>query len=138
MSVFFVKAFFVDYYISLSVSVKLLQKSTFVYKPIIIWNILLNVVIAIFFVTDGINKPSPYVMLLIMKPIGWGFSIVIERFFLQKHRYFYKNMGLGFRKILGNIILYDIVILIVIIITPLLCRNFLSTVLPNSLIKGQY
>lgn len=138
MSVFFVKAFSVDYYISLSVSVKLLKKSIFVYKPIIFWNILLSIIIGRFFIIDGVNKPAPYAMLLLMKPIGWAFSIVIERFFLQKHRYFYRNMSLGFRKILGNIILYDIAMLILIITISLLCRNFLLTVLPNNLVKEQY
>lgn len=138
MSVFFVKKFLTDYCISLNVSVKLLQQSMLVYKPIILWNILLSILIAIFFIIDGINMPAPYAMILFIKPIGWAFSIVIERFFLQKHSYFYKNMGIGFRKILGNIILYDIAILILIITTSLLCRNFLLTVLPTDLVNKQY
>ncbi|KQR70346.1 hypothetical protein ASF92_10195 [Pedobacter sp. Leaf176] len=109
-----------------------------VYKPVLLWNVLVSLLIGLFFVVDGYDKPGGYAMTIFMKPIGWFFSIIIERFFLQKHRYFYKNMGLGFRKILGNIILYDIAILLLIITTTLLCRNFLLTVLPSNLIKGQY
>ena len=109
-----------------------------VYKPVLLWNILISLLAGLFFVIDGYEKPGGYAMTIFMKPLSWAFSITIERIFLKKHRYFYKNMGLGFRRILINIILYDIVILFVIIITCLLCRNFLLTVLPGNLIRGQY
>jgi len=109
-----------------------------VYKPVLFWNILINLLIGLFFVIDGYEQPGGYAMIVFMKPAGWAFSMVIEQFFLQKHRYFYKNMGLGFRRILINIMLYDIGILLLIIITCLLCRNFLLTVLPGNLIRGQY
>lgn len=94
--------------------------------------------IGLFFVIDGFEKPAPYVMAIFMKPIGWASSIVIEHFFLSKHRYFYNNMGLGFRKILLNIIYYDIAILIITIIICWLCRDLLLTVLPSNLINKQY
>jgi len=109
-----------------------------VYKPVLFWNILISLLAGLFFVIDGYEKPGGYAMIVFMKPSGWAFSMVIDRFFLQKHRYFYKNIGLGFLRILINIILYDIVILFFIIITCLLCRNFLLTVLPGSLTRGQY
>ena len=124
--------------ISLSMSVALLKKSMLVYKPIVLWNILISLIIGLFFVIDGYTKPGPYVMIIIMKPVGWIFSIVIERFFLTRHSYFYKNQGLGFRRILINIIIYDIALLFSIIITCLLCRNFLLTVLPTAIINKQY
>ena len=118
--------------------VSLFKNLMIVYKPVLLWNILISLLAGLFFVIDGYDKPGGYAMTAFMKPLGWVFSMVVERFFLQKHRYFYKNMGLGFRRILINIILYDIVILFVVIIICLLCRNFLLTVLPSNLIKGQY
>ncbi|WP_316832024.1 hypothetical protein [Pedobacter aquatilis] len=119
-------------------SLSILKKSILVYKPIILWNILLSLLSGIFFVIDGFEKPGGYAMALLMKPTGWLFSIIVERFFLRKHLYFYKNMGLGFRRILVNIIAYDIAFLIIIITVSLLCRNFLLTVLPTSLISKKY
>jgi len=106
--------------ISLSMSVALFKKSFLVYKPIVLWNILISLIIGLFFAIDGYGNPGPYVMIIIMKPIGWIFSIFIERFFLSKHSYFYKNQGLGFRRIFSNIIIYDIAMLFSIIITFLL------------------
>ncbi|MFD2288166.1 hypothetical protein GJU39_18425 [Pedobacter petrophilus] len=89
-------------------SVKLFKKSLIAYKPIVLWNILVNLLIGIFFIIDGLEKPGPYAMIVFMKPIGWTFSLVIERFFLKKYTIFYKNMGLGFRKIFLNQIVCDV------------------------------
>ena len=119
-------------------SISLLKKSVLVYKPIILWNILVSLITGLFFVINGFDKPGAYLMALIMKPIGWGFSIVFDCLFFKKQSYFYKNMGLGFRKILTNIIFYDLIIFTVIIIICFICRNFLLTVLPINLINKQY
>ena len=108
-----------------------------IYKPILLWNILISLLAGLFFVIDGYKKPGGFAMTIFMKPVGWTFSLVIERFFLKKHRYFYRNMRFGFRKILSSLILYDIIILILTIAFSLLCRNFLLTVLPSNLIQGQ-
>lgn len=127
-----------SFYLYLNMSVALLKKSMLVYKPIVFWNILVSLMIGLFFIIDGYRNPGPYVMIIIMKPIGWIFSIIIELFFLSKYSYFYKNQGLRFRRIFSNIIIYDIAMLFTIIITFLLCRNFLLTVLPKALINKQY
>lgn len=119
-------------------SINLLKKSMWVYKPILYWNILLSLIIGLFLVIDGAEKPGGYIMAIIIKPIGWAVSIVFEKLFLRHQSYFYKNMGLSFRKIFLNIIVYDIVILITITIICLLCRNFLLTVLPTDLINKRY
>ncbi len=119
-------------------SLTLFKKSMLVYKPIMHWNILISLLIGLFFVIDGYKNPGPYVMALIMKPIGWMFSIIIERYFLTKHSYFYKNQGLSFRRILSNIVIYDILLLFSLVIIILLCRNFLLTVLPTSLTEKRY
>jgi hypothetical protein len=118
-------------------SIKLLKKSLIVYKPILFWNILVNLLIGTFFIINGTEKPGAYAMALFMKPIGWAFSVILERFFLTKHTIFYKNMGLGFRKIFLNLVIYDLVILFFIVILCLLCRNYLLTVLPTDLMKKQ-
>lgn len=119
-------------------SIKLFKKALIVYKPIVLWNILVNLVIGIFFIIDGFEKPGGYAMAVFMKPVGWVFSVVIERFFLTKHAFFYKNMGLGFRKIFLNILIYDLVFLISIIILSFVCRNYLLTVLPTDLTNKRY
>lgn len=119
-------------------SIVLLKKSILVYKPIIFWNISVNLIIGLFFVINGFDKPGAYIMGIFMKPIGWIFSIALEHLFLKKQSYFYKNMGLGFRKILINIILYDMAILLLITLICFLCRNFLLTVLPINLVNKQY
>jgi len=119
-------------------SIKLLKKSLIVYKPIVFWNVLVNIMVGIFFIIDGAKQPGPYAMALFMKPIGWGFSIIIERFFLTKHSIFYKNMGLNFRKIFINLVIYDLAILLFIIILSLLCRSYLLTVLPTAFTEKQF
>lgn len=119
-------------------STKLFKKSIIVYKPIVFWNILVDIIVGIFFIIDGTGKPGPYAMALLMKAISWGFSIIIERFFLHKHTIFYKNMGLSFRKIFLNLVFFDLLFLLFIVILCLLCRNYLLTALPTDLMKKQF
>lgn len=56
-----------------------------------------------------------YVLAVVAKLLGFGISVVIEKWFFAGHReYFFKNMGLGYRHIFGVIFSVDIILLIII------------------------
>lgn len=119
-------------------SVNLLKKSVAIYKPIFIWNIGVSLLASVFFILNGFNTPGIYTFALSAKLIGWLFSIAIYFMFYQATAYFFKNQGIGFKKIITNLILYDFTFFIAILIISSICRNFLSTVLNDLLQTKKY
>jgi hypothetical protein len=119
-------------------SVSLLKKSISVYKPIFIWNILVSLLTSVFFILKGFKEPTLYSFVLFFKLIGWSFSIALYFMFYQSTAYFFKNQGIGFRKIMANLVLYDLIIFIGILIISLICKDFLSIALTNLLLIEKY
>lgn len=119
-------------------SVALLKKSIIIYRPIFLWNILISLLTAVFFLLNGFRQPGIYSLSIFIKLIGWSSSIGIYYMFYQSTAYFFKNQGIGLKKIIANLVLYDLIFLIVILLISFICRDFLSTVLINLLQTGQY
>lgn len=119
-------------------SITLLKKSITIYKPIFLWNIMVSFLTVVFFILKGFWKPEIYSFSIFIKLIGWLFSLGIYLMFYQATAYYFKNQGIGFRKIMINLILYDLIIFIGILIISSICRNFLSTVLTNLLQTAKY
>ncbi|RBQ02951.1 hypothetical protein DRW42_23730 [Pedobacter miscanthi] len=119
-------------------SVSLLKKSISVYKPIFVWNILVSLLASAFFILNGFKAPAIYSFALFLKLTGWLFSIAIYYMFYQKTIYYFKNQGIGFRKIMINLILYDLIVFTAILILSLICRDFLSIALANLLQIEKY
>lgn len=118
--------------------VSLLKKSIPVYKFIFIWNILVSLLISIFFILSGFTESAVYSLATFFKLTGWLFSIAIYFMFYQSTAYFFKNQGIGFRQIMANLVLYDLIVFIGILIISLLCKDFLSIALTNHLQNGKY
>jgi hypothetical protein len=119
-------------------SVNLLKKSISVYKPIFVWNKLVSLLVSVFFILNGFKAPAIYSLALFLKLIGWLFSTAIYFMFYRSTAYFFKNQGIGFRKIITNMVLYDFTVFIAILIISSICRDFLSTVLSDLLPIEQY
>lgn len=119
-------------------SVGLLKKSLTIYKPIFLWNISVSTLTSVFFILNGFKEPWVYTFALFIKFIGWLFSVAVYFMFYQSTAYYFKNQGIGFRKIMTNLVLYDLIVFIGILIVSSICRNFLSTVLTNLLQTGTY
>jgi len=106
-------------------SVNLLKKSIVIYKPIFIWNILVSLLTSVFFILNGFNQSGIYSFAIFLKLIGWLFSIGIYRMFYLSTAYFFKNQGIGFKKILVNLILFDLITFAAILTISWICQNFL-------------
>jgi len=119
-------------------SIGLLTKSLTIYKPIFLWNVLVSLLTSVFFILNGFKEPGIYTFALFIKLIGWLFSIAIYFLFYLPTAYYFKNQGISFRKIMVNLILYDLIVFIGILIVSSLCRDFLSTVLTNLLQTAKY
>ena len=115
-----------------------LKKSLTIYKPIFLWNVLVSLLTSVFFILNGFKEPGIYSFALFIKLIGWVFSVAIYFMFYQSTAYFFKNQGIGFRKIMTNLILYDLIVFIGILIISSICKDFLSTALTNLLQIGKY
>ncbi len=119
-------------------SISLFKKSISIYKPIFIWNILVSILTAVFLILNGFKQPGIYSLALFLKLIGWSFSIGIYFMFYLPTSYFFKNQGIGFKKIMTNLVLYDLIIFIGILIISWLCKDFLLIVLTNLLQVEKY
>ncbi|SDG53130.1 hypothetical protein SAMN05421827_107202 [Pedobacter terrae] len=119
-------------------SIALLKKSITIYKPIFLWNILVSLLTVVFFILNGFSQSGIYSFAIFIKLIGWSFSAGIYFMFYQSTAYFFKNQGIGFKKIMANMVLYDLIILIGILMISTICRDFLSTVLINLLQIEKY
>ena len=119
-------------------SISLLKKSISVYKPIFIWNILVSMLTSVFFILNGFQQPGIYSFAIFLKLTGWAFSIGIYFMFYLPTSYFFKNQGIGFKKIMANLVLYDLIFFIGILIISWICKDFLLIVLTNLLPKKRY
>ena len=119
-------------------SIGLLKKSLTIYKPLFLWNVLVSLLTSVFFILNGFEEPGIYSFALFIKFIGWLFSIAIYFMFYKSTAYYFKNQGIGFRKIMTNLVLYDLIVFIGILIVSSTCRDFLSTVLTNLLQTAKY
>ena len=119
-------------------SIGLLKKSLTIYKPIFLWNVSVSILTSVFFILNGFKEPGIYTFTLFTKFISWLFSVAIYFMFYQSTAYYFKNQGIGFRKIMINLVLYDLIVFIGILIVSSTWRDFLSTVLTNLLQIGKY
>jgi hypothetical protein len=119
-------------------SVSLLKKSISIYKPIFIWNILVNILTSVFFILNGFQEPGIYSFAIFIKLIGWAFSIGIYFMFYLSTSYFFKNQGIGFKKVMANLVLYDLIVFIGILIISLICKDFLLIALTSLLQIEKY
>ncbi|RQO77020.1 hypothetical protein DBR40_10125 [Pedobacter sp. KBW01] len=119
-------------------SVSLLKKSIQVYKLIFAWNILVSLLISVFFILGGFKESAIYSLAMFFKLTGWLFSVAIYLLFYKSTAYFFKNQGVGFRQIMANLVLYDLIVFIGILIISFLCKDFLLIALTNLLQIGKY
>ncbi len=119
-------------------SIGLLTKSLTIYKPIFLWNVLVSLLTSVFFILNGFKEPGIYTFALFIKITGWLFSIAIYFLFYKSTAYYFKNQGIGFKNIVVNLVLYDLIVFIGILIVSSICRDFISTVLTNLLHTAKY
>lgn len=119
-------------------SMALLKKSITIYKPIFLWNILVSLLTSVFFILNGFSQPGIYSFSIFIKLVDWSSSIGIYFMFYQSTGYFFKNQGIGLKKLIGNSVLYDFIVFIAILMISSVCKDFLSTVLINLTQTAQY
>jgi len=79
----------------------------------------------VFFYLNGFDEPGIYSFMLIIKIIGWIFSVAIYFMFYQNTAYFFKNQGISFKRIMTNLIFYDLALLLATLMILLVWQNFL-------------
>lgn len=72
------------------------------------------------------NLVGAYILAILAKLLGYGISVVIEKWFFAGQRaYFFKNMGLGYRHIFGFLFLVDGVLLVLVYLGWQTMQNYL-------------
>lgn len=96
------------------------------FKFLICFNIVVSVLCINFLLEVESPSMRTYLLLVIIKGIGYGLSVVIEKWFYAKSReYFFKNLGLGYRHIFGYLFLVDALLFIIIFFGWKMIMNFL-------------
>lgn len=82
---------------------------------------LANLGVSFFAVALVLGREEPtdwigvYILALLVKLLGYGLSVVVEKWFFSGHRaYFFKNIGLGYRHIFGFLIAIDTLLLVLV------------------------
>lgn len=77
------------------------------------------------FYLNGFDKSALYTLALFFKAIGYGFTVAIERLFFLNRSYFYRNMGLGYKKVFGSFMALDCLLFVFILMVVALWKSFI-------------
>jgi len=106
-------------------SINLLKKTIRIYKPIAAWNVTVSVLVSLLFYYKGFAETEIYSLAIFFKLLGWAFSLALHYMFYQSSIYFFQNMGIGLKKIMLNLICYDILLFISLLFFIRQCQRFL-------------
>lgn len=86
----------------------------------LMWSLVL---LANTFAGDPLTAAIP--LIVVGKTVGYGFSILIEKWFYAKRReYYFKNAGIAYRSLFACLFMVDTALLILIASLWLTVRNF--------------
>jgi len=74
----------------------------------------------------GVSTTTAILLIVVAKIVGYGLSILIEKWFYPKQReYYFKNIGIAYRNLFACLFAIDTVLLMFIASLWLAIRNFL-------------
>lgn len=107
----------------------MIRRLRFIYIHHFKWTTCLNSGVSIFllylFYLKGFAAAELYQLALMFKFAGYGLTIAIEKLFFAPRVYHYKNLGLGYRHILGTFMLLDCLFFTLLVILCYLLKNFI-------------
>ena len=105
------------------------QKLKFIYlhhfKLIAFLNFSFSVYLAYIFLLKGFDKINLYSITIAWKIITYALTLGIEKLFFSNRVFYYKNLGLSNRRILGAYFGLDFIVYILLLLICFLCKSFI-------------
>jgi hypothetical protein len=110
----------------------MLKKLRFIYihhfKLVIFLNFSLSLYLTYLFVLKDFDKVNLYNIAIALKLIGYAFTLTIEKLFFAQRSFYYRNLGLSYKRILGVFFGLDFLIFIVLLMFSYLCKSYILIV----------
>ena len=107
----------------------MLQKLKFIYlhhfKLVAILNFSYTIFFTYLFVIKGFDKVDLFNIAIVLKLIAYTLTIVIEKLFFSNRVFYYKNLGLSYRRVLGTYFGLDFIIFLLLLLIFSLWMNFI-------------
>ncbi|GAA4779054.1 hypothetical protein GCM10023231_02140 [Olivibacter ginsenosidimutans] len=88
------------------------------------FNLFMSVLAVLLFLQEGFDLYGVYLISVLIKSVGYLFSVAIERMFYANRVYFFKNLGLSYRWIFTYLFLLDFGYYLLILIGCRIIGNF--------------
>ena len=107
----------------------MLQKLKFIYlhhfKLVAFLNFSFSIYFIYLFLLKGFDKVNLYNITIAWKMITYAFTLGIEKLFFSNRVFYYKNLGLSSRRILGTYFGLDFIVYISLLLICFLCKSFI-------------
>ena len=98
----------------------MLQKLKFIFihhfKLVVFINFSYSIFFTYLFVIKGFDKVDLYNIAIVFKLIAYTVTIVIEKLFFSNRVFYYKNLGLSYRRVLGTYFGLDFIIFLLLLL----------------------
>jgi len=95
------------------------------FKVNILLNLWVSAYFSYFFWTRGFDKYPLYTLALIFKVTAYGLGLASEKLLAPRREFYYRNMGIGYRRIFGTLYIADLLLFILVLIFSATCRNYI-------------
>jgi hypothetical protein len=95
------------------------------FKVSILLNLWVSLYFLYFFWKTGFDNHSLYTLTLFFKAIAYGAGLAVEKLLSPQREFYYRNMGISYRRLFGILYLSDLFVFIALLIIAALCRNFI-------------
>jgi hypothetical protein len=95
------------------------------FKLVLFLNFCLSLFFGYLFFLKGFDKAPLYSIALFFKLVAYGTTVSIEKLFFSVRNYYYRNLGLSYRRIFSVLFAVDMMLFISLLVVVALCRNFI-------------
>jgi len=95
------------------------------FKLVLFLNFCLSLFFGYLFFLKGFDKAPLYSIALFFKLIAYGTTLSIEKLLFSQRRYYYRNLGLSYRRIFTVLYAAEFTLFISLLMLVAVCRNFI-------------
>src|SRR6478609_111224 len=105
------------------------KKLIFIYshhfKLVLFLNCCLSLFFAYLFLHKGFDKIPLYNLAIAFKIVAYLKTFGIEKLLFEQQAFYYRNLGLSYRKLFSTFFAIDFVLFLILLIVAFVCRSFI-------------
>lgn len=95
------------------------------FKLVGVLNCCLSLFFVYLFVLKGFDKVNLYNLAIFFKLLAYGLTIAIEKLFFAQRAFYYRNLGISYRRLLGTFFSLDAIVFTSFMFIGYICRSFI-------------